>query len=212
MQTIGVVGAGGKSGRVFIDAALDAGFYVKAGVLHTLLERQHPNLVVMACDGTSMGAVDQLVAGCDVVVSLIGHNRRSSATVQTDTMRNIVASMQTHQVRRLISLTGTGVRQPGDRLGFFDRIANIAIKVVDPLRVSDGIKHVEVIQESRLDWTVLRVLKLTKTTQYVPVTLSPHGPAELFTSRARVAQAILDVIIHRRYIRKFPVITHNGGS
>ena len=206
-KTIAVLAANGRSGRLFVEAALKAGYTVKAGVhgQHDFLPNEQ--LIVIPVDGTKQADVDALVQGSDVVVSLIGHGPKSPATVQTDTIRNTVSAMQTHGVRRLISLTGTGVRIPGDKPSLIDRFANLAISIIDPERIKDGIAHVKLLQASDVDWTVVRVLKLGNGTTNGTVTFSTMGPAELLTPRTRVAYAIVQILNDDLFIKQAPIIT-----
>lgn len=210
MTTIAVIAAGGRSGRVFVKAALDAGYAVRAGVHSKGVFPSHDKLTIVACDATNQQDVGELLEGADVVVSLIGHGRKSPARVQTEAFRVITAVMQQKKLRRLISLTGTGVRFPGDTPSIFDRLANKAIALIDPNRIQDGIDHVELLKSTSLDWTVLRVLKLSDGSHRGMVRLSRSGPAEFLTPRKRVAEAILQLLVDDGYIHQAPVIVGKG--
>jgi putative NADH-flavin reductase len=167
---------------------------------------EQPGLQCVPCDATRSADVARVIAGQDAVVSLIGHVKDSPATVQTDAMRVLVASMQAANIRRLVSLTGTGVRLPGDRITLIDRVLNAAVLFVDKARVTDGRNHAAVLQESQLDWTVIRVLKLQNTAPK-PFVLTTHGPTRAYVSREEVATAILDVLESGSFIRQSPIIS-----
>ena len=113
--------------------------------------------------------------------------------------------MQSQHVQRLVSLTGTGVRFAGDRITIADRILNLAITIIDPARIRDGKEHVEMIKKSRLDWTVIRVLKL-QDVHPRPFVLSEHGPTKLYVSRKEVAQAVLQVLERHSFSQQAPII------
>lgn len=205
-KTIAVIAANGRSGKEFVYAALAQGYSVRAGVHGDATLRPHNNLTVLQCDATNEQQVLRLLEGCDAVVSLIGHGPKSPARVQTDAFRVLAGAMSQVGVRRVISLTGTGVRFPGDTPSFIDKLANMFIARVDPNRVKDGIEHAEFLQQSTLDWTILRVLKLGNGDHTGQVKLSLHGPAELLTPRKRVAQAILQTIQNDAYIHGSPIV------
>ena len=203
---IAVLGANGRSGRAFVEAALAAGYPVRAGV-HSRGGLEHaPGLTILKTDATNHDEVLRLLEGAQVVVSLIGHVKGSPKRVQTQAMEVIVEVMNQLRIKRLISLTGSGARLPDDRPSLLDYALNIPLKLVDPNRINDGIEHLEVLQDSSLDWTVIRVLKLTSGA-VGPFSLTPHGPAKLFTSRREVAQAILEVIQADNFVRQAPVIS-----
>jgi len=118
----------------------------------------------------------------------------------------LVAAMQAQDLRRVVSLTGTGVRFPGDHITLIDRVLNMSIKLIDPARVHDGQDHVEILKQSNLDWTVLRVLKLQNTTPR-PFTLREQGPTKWFVSREEVAAAALQVLEQGSFIKRAPILS-----
>ena len=204
-NTIAVLGASGKSGRAFVKEALAKGYKIRAGVRSSPLPEQ-PNLEIITCDATISSDVARLIQGCTAIVSLIGHVRGSSATVQTDAMRVVVEQMKLQGITRIISLTGTGVRVAGDKPTLIDTLANAAIKFIDADRINDGVQHAEILKDSDLSWTIVRVLKLTNRPP-TPFTLTQHGPAKLFTSRTEVARAILQILDSTEWTQSAPVVS-----
>lgn len=207
IKTIGVIAANGRSGIEFVYAALAEGYMVRAGVHGEATLTPHENLTVVPCDATNEQDVLALLTGCDAVVSLIGHGPKSPPRVQTEAFAVVANAMNQLGIRRIVSLTGTGVRVTGDTPSIFDRLANLLIAHVDPNRVKDGIEHAAFLAQSNLDWTIVRVLKLGNGEHTGEVTLSLHGPAELLTPRKRVAKAILQTLQDDTYIRTYPIIT-----
>ena len=206
-MVIAVLGANGKSGREFVKKALVEGYEVRAGVHGRYTFEKHERLHVFSCDATKKDEVELLLNNCDVVVSLLGHGKNSPPRVQTHAMQIVGAGMKRKSIKRIISLTGTGVRLPGDTPSYIDKLLNFIVAHIDPDRVNDGIEHVAELQSSDLDWTVIRVLKLTNGKHAGRVKLSKTGPSEIFTPRKRVAEAILQVIRSGDYICEAPVIS-----
>jgi len=213
-MNIAVIGANGRTGNRVVEEALARGHHVRAGVHGVDNLTKAPELEVIQCDATSKSDVTTLISGCDVVISVIGHVKNSSRSMQTTAIGVVIESMHQVGIRRLISLTGTGVRWQGDKPSLIDKLLNRAVLLVDPARIvllvdpariRDGIAHATVIENSDLDWTIVRVLKLTngKKRQAQP---SDYGPASLFVSRATVASVIVDVLEQGSYIRKLPVL------
>jgi len=202
---IAVIAANGLTGQVFVQFALRAGHQVRAGIHNSSNMKAAPGLSFMKCDATQEGEVIKLIQGQDAVVSFIGHVRGSPPDVQTKATKVIVSAMTKLNQKRLVSLTGTGVRFPKDKITLIDRLLNMSIGIIDPKRVVDGINHAEILKNSDLDWTIIRVLRLTsvKRRQFA---LQPHGPTKPFVSRDEVAQAVLEVIEQHRFIRQAPII------
>jgi nucleoside-diphosphate-sugar epimerase len=203
---IAVIAAQGRSGQEFVRVALDAGHHVRAGIGKTNPFQSHERLTIVRCDATDAGEVSTLLQGSDVVVSLLGHVPGSKSNVQTQAMKVITEAMARRGITRLVSLTGTGVRRPGDRPSLIDRLANWAIARIDSQRVSDGIAHAALLDTTHFDVTIVRVLKLWNSNT-AAFSLSEYGPAKLLTSRREVALAILDIVENNRYIGKYPVIS-----
>jgi len=202
---IAVLAAGGRTGKLVVSEALMRGHHVKAGIYQTNPFAAQDNLEVVDCDAQNAADVRQLLAGCDAVVSVIGHVKGSPPQVQTDAIRQIITVMKELGIRRLVSLTGTGVRFPGDHITLTDRVLNLAVSVIDPARVKDGIAHARLLEQSGLDWTIIRVLKL-QDVQPKPFTLLEHGPTKPYVARADVAKAIVDVLENHAFIGAAPIL------
>lgn len=202
---LAIIAADGRSGRALVEAAIESGHTVRAGIRGDNPFSEHKNLEVMQCDARKPAQVGSLIKGCNVVVSLIGHVKGSPDNVQTAATKVIVAEMKKVKTNRIISLTGTGVRFPGDKITLADRVLNLAISVVDPARVKDGKDHAEVLKKSGLDWTLIRVLKL-QNTDMQPFVLREKGPTKLYVSRKDVARAILQVLSTDRFHKSAPII------
>jgi putative NADH-flavin reductase len=202
-MNIAVVGANGRTGQLFIQEALRRNNYVRAAVHKSNNLDKHPNLTIFKLGSSNY--LD-LVSNQDAVVSFMGHVKGSQPDIQTEVFRSLILAMRDGHVKRLVSLTGTGVRFPGDKISLLDRILNMGVRLVDPRRVKDGLNHVELIKNSDLDWTIIRVLKLQNTKPKTFI-LSEHGPAKFIVSRNEVAIATLNVLDDNSFIRKAPIIS-----
>ena len=202
---IAVIAASGRSGSAFVEAALVAGHSVRAGVRNNNPLKPHPNLTVVHCDATNSKELRELLSGQEAVASFIGHGTDSPADVQTTAIQNTTNIMKEEGIKRVASVTGTGVHFPGDVFSLIDRLLNLAIKVIDRSRLVDGINHVKVLEGSGLDWTVIRVLKLQDIHEG-PFELRLHGPTKWYTSRQEVAEAVLQVLEQDSFIRQSPII------
>jgi len=99
MPVIGLFGATGKTGRLVLERALEAGHQVRALVRDPAkLTITSVRLVVVTGEVLDAESVDQTVRGTEVVLSLFGQVRGSPKTLQTDGTRLIVESMLRHDV------------------------------------------------------------------------------------------------------------------
>ena len=206
-MNIAVIGANGRSGKIFVEEALASGHLVRAGVHGKNTLNNHQGLAVLNCDATNQDELLALIKGQDVVVSLMGHVKGSPEHLQTDAMKALYKAMKSENINRCISLTGTGVRLPNDKVTLVDKILNSTISVIDPVRIRDGKDHVSFLQQTDLAWTVLRVLKL-QNIKPRPFRLSQNGPTKNVVGRKEVARAILEVIEQESFICQAPMISH----
>lgn len=202
---IAVIAANGRAGQAFVKASLAGGYKVRAGVHSQNNLPASAGLEIIKCDATSSTDIKKLVSGCDAVVSLIGHTKNSTANVQTDAIQRLTQVLLATGPKRIISLTGTGVRFEGDKITLIDRFLNLGVSVVDPKRVNDGKAAAEILKNSELEWTIIRVLKL-QNLEPKPFKLSQTGPTKPFVGRQEVAQAILEVIKSNSFIKQAPII------
>jgi putative NADH-flavin reductase len=208
MKKITIFGADGRTGSLVVKEAIEQGYSVTAFVYSESARDYLPkDIEIVQGDVMSKEDVSRAVDGCDVVVSVVGHIKGSDPLMQTKGIENITQAMKEQGVDRIISLTGTGVREEGDKITVLDRVANFMISKIDPERVNDGIKHTEVLKGSGLDWTVLRVLKLSNEEGGLEYKISEHGPVENLSHRNRVAKVLVDLINNKEWLKKSPILS-----
>lgn len=204
-----IFGADGRTGVEVVRYAKFCGVDITAFVYS---DTSQFNLLdgvrVQKGDVMNYDQVKEAMRGADAVISVLGHIKGSDPRMQTKGMENIVRVMKGLGVKRVLSLTGTGARVVGDTPSIADRFLNLGVALVDPERIQDGIEHARVLEESGLDYTIVRVLKLGNSTADVGVVkLTNGGPAEFVTSRKKVAKVLVDLINDTAYIGKQPVIS-----
>ncbi len=209
MTKIAMFGATGKTGRLVLERALDAGHEVSAlvrdpGKLTTSSER----LTLIGGDVLDAAAVDQTVAGSEVVLSLFGHVKGSPKKLQTDGTRLIIDAMERHGVKRLISLSGGGLRDPHDQPKLPDRIIRLLLKAFSGHVLADAEGHLAVLEASNLDWTVVRAPRLLDepATGGYRVGLV-DGDSSTTISRADFADFVLSQVKDRSYVHAMPFVS-----
>lgn len=201
---LAVIAADGRSGKEFVKAALASGHTLRAGGRGEL-PTSDKNIDYIRCDATKIENLRALITGQDAVISLIGHVKNSTPDVQTIAMQRTIEAMHEAGINRFVSLTGTGVRFPGDKIPFIDYFLNFGVSKVDPERIKDGKNFVEIMKNSDLDWTLIRVLKL-QNIQPQSFSLLSSGPPKWVVGRAEVALAILQVLEREIFIKQAPII------
>jgi putative NADH-flavin reductase len=157
-----VFGATGGTGKQIVKQALDAGHHVTAFVRNPdKLGIQHPNLSICQGDVTDVSAVEQAIAGQEAVISALGPTRPPVPGMMETAAKNIVSAIQEHGLKRLVSTTGAGVRDPRDQPKLFDKVMKALLTLMAKEVLQDSEANVKVIRASNLDWTIVRFPRLT---------------------------------------------------
>lgn len=208
-MNIALFGASGKTGRQFLQQALDQGHSVRA-LLRTpgKLDLKHPNLTVLQGDVLSPGDVQRTVEGTDAVVSVFGHVKGSPPTLQTDGTRNIVTAMKAVGIRKIISLSGGGLPFERDEPKFPDRLIRGIMKLFVPKILADAEAHAEVLKQSGLDWVIVRGPRLNDgpfTGAYRVGWVGVNASTKV--SRADLADFILKQVTDSRFVGQMPFVS-----
>ena len=205
-----ILGASGKIGHLVTESALARGHSVTALVLDAtkLGKLTQDKLKVIEGDATNQSVIDKAVRGVDAIISVLGHNRFTTIEMQSNAMRSITSAMHKHKVSRIVSLTGTGVYTEGDAPNLLDRGLTALLMFVDTKRIQDGIKHVEVLKDSDLDWVVLRTpkhLSAKKVSRY-RVTPNVKG-VNWYVRRPNIVDYLVELVEAKKISSRMPVIS-----
>lgn len=209
-KTIAIFGGTGRTGRRVIDRVLSQGWSVR------MLARDpskvaitDDRLAVVKRDVLDAAAVEETISGSDAVLSLIGHVKGSPDNLQAEGTQLMVDAMKRHGVVRIVTLTGGGLRAEGrDEPRLPDRIIRGLLKLLSPKVLADAEAHLQVLERSGLEWTVVRGPRLTG----VPGTGSfgvgwVGGDSTTKISRDDLADFLLTQVDDRQYLRELPFIS-----
>jgi putative NADH-flavin reductase len=113
--TIAVLGAGGRLGRHVVAEALTRGHTVHAAVHRTNPLPVHPRLQIRSADVHRLDMIQAALSSAGSVISCLGSAAANPPDIQTAGARNLVIAMKALGLPRLVSVTGSGARMPGER-------------------------------------------------------------------------------------------------
>jgi putative NADH-flavin reductase len=205
-----IIGATGRTGRLLVQQALAEGHEVTALVRDpSKLQMQHECLRVAAGSVLDAASVDAAAAGQDAVLSSLGTNQwRRPTTLFSDSARILLAAMQRHRVRRLIRITGIGVRETLGHGPFL--YEHFFYPFFTKKTYEDKDRMEEIIEESAVEWIIVRPGVLTNgpaTGNYRAIT-DLTGVKIGAISRADVAAFMLAQLTSDRYLRQMPSLTY----
>lgn len=144
----------------------------------------------------------------EAVVSVIGHTKETPRDMQVKAAQNIVAAMKKHGVRRIIAMTGAGVPDAADQPKFFDNLMRFMLNTINGDVLQDSLNYVEVIRNSGLDWTIVRVPMLTDGPATGQLRVGVAGTIGPRLVRADGAAFILNQLGGVAYVGKAPAISN----
>ena len=208
MRLTVVAGTGGVGSQILAQA-LAAGHDVTVVVRNPVTLMGQPiRVVVDDLAAPDAASLQSAVRGADVVLSGLGARSGAEAGVASRGTRAIAQAMQTIDVRRIVVVSAASVgtvpsprrpnpprHNPGD--GFFMRhLAAPLAKAAFRRHYEDLALMEDVLEESDLDWTVVRPPRLIdrRLTGVYRTAYEQNVRAGMFISRADVAHLMLDVI------------------
>lgn len=186
---IALLGGNGRTGREFLDRALNVGHVVTALVRSEdrLSDVRHEGLTVRVGSPCSAEVLESLLPGHDVVVSVLGPRwpSKAAAAIYPASAKAIVEAAQRSRVRRLV-VTSSALLFPDNTW-----MGNVLKRLVQPIVKGAGQMEAR-IRASNLDWTIVRTSFLTNgasTNYQVAVDALPKGGGAV--SRAAVATFLM---------------------
>jgi putative NADH-flavin reductase len=203
-------GATGKTGRHVLEQALAQGHCVTALVRNTdKLSIRHDRLKAIQGDVRNAAQVAQAVAAAEAVISVLGPSSNRPELAVSQGIDNILAAMRQHGVRRLIQTAGAGVRDPRDQPTLVHAFFGILVRLLTPNVLADMVQVVQKVRASGLDWTVVRVPRLTDDPARGNVRVGyvgkDVGPS---LARADLADFVLKQLEDNTYLSQAPAVSN----
>jgi len=202
-----IVGATGGTGRQLVTQALERGYEVTALVRDpSRLQVVHPRLTAIQGDVLDQGAVEAAMRGQEAVLCALGHKRYFyPSRILSEGTRNILRSMETHGVPRLVCETSLGIGDSAARMGLYYTL--FVIPVILPFYFWDKTRQERMIAGSNAEWVIVRPGVLTNGDKRGRFRHGRHIGSSLLTvriSRADVADFMLNQLTSDTYLRTAP--------
>lgn len=210
-MNITVFGASGRTGIPLVKQALEAGHKVTALVrTPSKLNIQHPNLTVVQGNIASQVDIEKAIPeGTDAVVSVLSPEPKSEPTLLPGAAESILKVMERRGIKRLLWMTGAGVRFADDEPKLIDNVVRFLLKTTGANVLDQSEQAVRRVQSSDRDWTVVRAPMLTEDekTGQIKVGMVGKGTGIRLT-RADAAAFILDQVGKSEHVRRAPMISN----
>lgn len=205
---ITVFGANGRVGRLVVKEALRRGYEVTAFVHRESDLLPSGRVQMVQGDVYDYAAVESAISGSSAVISALGSWGTPGKDVLSRGMGNIILAMEELGVRRLVSLTGAEARASGDSLGLMHRATHFMLGTIAKKILVDSERHLQLLEDSALDWTVVRSPVMTGRNIHGRYELGGTRPAPWTTvSRSAVALSLVDQVDDAGWYGKAPFIS-----
>ncbi|MFP3801823.1 SDR family oxidoreductase [Paraburkholderia sp. SIMBA_027] len=213
IKTIALFGATGPTGRHIIEEALKHGYNLS---VYTRDARKLASFAgrvdIVVGDLQDQSAIAKCVQGADAVISALGPN---SLKVQGDKpvmhgLTHIIAAMKHAGVRRLIQISTAAYRDPKDGFAFKPHAFALLFKVIARKGYEDIKATGELVANSDLDWTLIRIPNLKDGPADGGVDVGWYGKTKLGMklSRGNLAKFLVDQVTDKQFVRAAPGIAN----
>src|SRR5665213_696984 len=203
-----VLGATGHTGVLFVKKALDQGHQVTA-LVRRADATVDPRARIVSGDVTDAAVIAEASQGHDAIISALGaKNVSATPTLITDMVRAVIASAKTSGVDRFVVVSAFGV---GDSLAKASFLAGLIFRTALRKKYVDKAAADVLLTASDLKWTIEYpgALNNRESTRYTATVLKDVTKLPILpsTSRANVADFLLDAAVNDTFIGQIVVVT-----
>ena len=203
---IAVIGGTGKSGQYLVQNLLQKSYSLKLLLRNPEnFNIQNPLIKVVKGDARDQSAVDSLINGCDIVMSTLGQPK-GEKSIFSDATKNIIRAMNKYGTKRYIVTTGLSVDTSSDQKNERVKMATDWMYQNYPETTADKQKEYELLLESRLDWTLVRLPLIDLTEEHFPAETNLIDCKGGNISASDLAAFLVSQIGDTAYIRKSPFL------
>ncbi len=212
-MNITIFGGTGASGLHTIKSALDKGHQITVYARNpSKISFQHKNLHLIQGELTDTDKIDQVMEGTDAVISLLGPMNFDKSLPISNGVKTIIQSMHKHVVKRLVIAVSSSYRDPKDRFHFWIDFGVWVLKVIARNSILKEIKELgKVTVESKLDWTMIRLPKLSNQNPKGMFNVGYSGDGKVnnfWLSRADLGDFLVNQLEDKTYLHQAPIVSN----
>jgi uncharacterized protein YbjT (DUF2867 family) len=211
-----ILGISGRTGKLVAEEALKIGYKV-SGIARDKSKVGLAGVDIIEGTPYDIETVRKAIDGCDAVVSTLSlfpasQGLYSKITTPVDLMshsiQNTIAAMKEKGIKRIVLMTALGV---GDSAKEVPWLFSLIVKISNiSYAYADHAAQEKILEESGLDWTVVRPTMLTDKNEDVSVLYNIKGKGKIKTSVSRnaVAHFIVEAIDKGEFIKQKPGLSN----
>lgn len=205
---IAILGANGKVGKILVNEALEKGYQVKILTRNsTNTEKINENIETIIGDARNFSTIQDLLQGCSAVINAVGQPKNESYIFSTVT-KHILEAMKESKIKRYILISGGSLNVTGDQKGIVNKIGATLFKLFLPKMMQDKYKELQIIQNSEVDWTIVRLPFVIEGNGIGSIKESFVDMPGIKIQNGDIAPFVIKQINSDRYVGKCPFISN----
>ncbi len=207
LHKIAVLGGTGKAGKYLVEELLHRNLPVRMLVRNpSKVHLQDPLLEIIEGNARSYNSLRTLLTDCDGILSTLGPSKNEADTCSLATA-HIIKIMHEMHVSRYVVVAGLGITTRTDRKSLRTRSIVRILKFFAGKAIADRQKEYALLQNSGLEWTVVRcpLIKLTAGAGQLKTSLEDSPGSSV--AAGDLARFLSDQINDKTYVRKAPFIS-----
>lgn len=203
---IAVIGGTGKSGKFVVQQLLQQQFNLKLLLRNPgNFDIQNDNIEIQKGDARDFDSINCLLKGCQAVVSTLGQPKGESS-IFSDSTRNVIKAMKENGLKRYIVTTGLSVNTPFDSKNEKVQFATSWMYDNYPETTKDKQREYEILSQSDLDWTMIRLPLIKETDEIFGYNVSLNDCLGDSISAPDLGKFIAGEILNENYLRRSPFL------
>lgn len=207
---LAIIGAASRTGRIVVRQAQAANHEIVVLAADAEREKmQGSSLEIVPGKVLQAEAVSALVSAADAVICTLAPYRGSPPGMMTVAAQNIVRAMNRRQARRVVTVVRAAVRDALDDPSLSRTLLHAYGSTVRRRALKDAEQHVQLLKQTRLDWTVVRAPRITRGARrgrYRAGYLKLNAASAI--SRADLASFVLRLATEGDFIRESPIVSY----
>lgn len=205
-HTIAVIGGTGKSGRYLVQKLLENNYSIKLLLRSPEnSELQNPLIEIIKGDARDYHSITKLLEGCNVVVSTLGQPKEEKS-IFSDATNNIIKAMEYYQIKRYVVTTGLSVNTSLDHKNEKIKMATDWMYQNFAETTADKQREYEILTESNLDWTLVRLPLINLTDESFKTETSLQDCKGENISATDLGKFLVSQIDDETFIKKSPFL------
>jgi len=208
---IAIVGGTGKAGKYLVTELLKQEYAFRMLVRNAEhLNVSSPLIEPIIGSAADYITIEKLLTGCDAVLSTLGLGiPPDEPTLFRKATDNILKAMQVLNIQRYIVITGLNVDTPFDNKSEKTASATAWMKQNFPVSTANKQEEYELLQQSSVNWTLIRLPMIEQTDQAREIRVSLTDCPGDKISATDLAIFMIAQLYDETYVKASPFIASN---